>query len=329
MIANKVTTIGGATRDIMFYTDDALLLDNKADLLRQELIAFEYGAKIYSQEVYLTFGGGGMNAAVNLAGLGIRTQTILSIGDDLVGHEIISCLADKKISTKLIQRQIGIKTGTSCIINVGAFNEHVIFAYRGANQKMDLSPRVVKKINTPWVYLTSLSGNFKPGLQALFTRIANRQLKLAWNPGSGQLKMGLKGLAKYMRHSTVFDVNRDEALELIMSVKGQQTKNNIQSMIKFLHSYGQQITVVTDGHRGAYVYDGQQIYFQPANKAKGINTTGAGDAFGSSLVAGLIKYKGDIKKSLKLAIVNSNAVIMKIGAQEGLLQAKDLKKYKL
>ena len=53
MIKNTVTTIGGATRDIMFYTDDMVLIDNKADLLRQKLIGFEYGAKVYSEDVYL------------------------------------------------------------------------------------------------------------------------------------------------------------------------------------------------------------------------------------------------------------------------------------
>ncbi|MBU1203082.1 carbohydrate kinase family protein [Patescibacteria group bacterium] len=329
MIKNKVTTIGGATRDIMFYTDDMLILDNKADLLRQKLIAFEYGAKIYSKDVYLTFGGGGMNTAVNFANLGISTQTVLSLGSDLVGLEIIKYLKDKKISTKFVQTQKNIHTGTSFIVNVGHFNEHVIFAYRGANEKMDLSKAVIKKINTDWVYLTSLSGNFKAGLDNIFDQALKKNIKIAWNPGSNQLKMGLKKLARYMKHTTIFDVNRDEALELVISIKGKNIKNNINQLLKFLHSYGQKITVITDGHKGAYVYDGEKTYFRAASKKRGINTTGAGDSFGSSFVAGLIRYKGNVEKSLKLAIINSNAVIMKIGAQEGLLTVRDLKKYNL
>ena len=329
MVKNTITTIGGATRDIMFYTEDMILLDNKQDLLRQKLIAFEYGAKIYSKEVYLTFGGGGMNTAVNFKGLGIKTQTVLSIGDDLIGQEILSTLRQKKISTRLIQQQKNILSGTSFIVNVGKFKEHVIFAYRGANNKIDLSPKVIKKINTPWIYLTSLSGNFTGKLSNLFTQVTKKKIKLAWNPGSNQLKLGLKGLAKYMKQTAVFGVNRDEALELVMSVKGKQTKDNIRSILKFLHSYGQELTVVTDGRKGAYLYDGNKVYFHKALDRKGVNTTGAGDSFGSSLVAGLIKYKWDLDKALKLAIYSSNSVIMKIGAQEGLLKASDLKKYKL
>lgn len=329
MLKNKITTIGGATRDIMFYTNDMVVLDNKSDLLRKKLIGFEYGAKIYSQDVYLVFGGGGMNVAVGLASLGIKTQALLSLGDDLLGQEILDYLKNLKISTNLIQIQNNLKTGISFIVNVGQFKEHVIFAYRGANSKLSLSETVVKKINTPWVYLTSLSGNFQSGLDNLFSHCQIKKIKVFWNPGASQLKAGLKGLAKYMKNTVVFDVNRDEALELVMSVKGKKTKDNINALLKFLHQYGQKLTVITDGHHGAYLYDGQKVYFRPAFKRKGVNTTGAGDSFGSGLTAGLIKYNWDLDKALKLGILNSNSVIMKIGAQDGLLSVRDLKKYNL
>lgn len=328
MLKNKITTIGGATRDIMFYTNDMVLVDNKKDLLRKKLIGFEYGAKVYSRDVSFTFGGGGMNTAVSLASLGLKTQTILSVGTDMVGHEILAELRNKKISTKLVQIKKDTISGTSFVINVGKFNEHVIFAYRGANNKIDLSRSVVSKINTPWIYLSSLSGKFKPGLENLFGHCAKKKIKIAWNPGSNQLKMGLRGLAKYMRYTAVFDVNRDEALELAVSVKGNKIADNIKGLLRFLHGYGQEITVITDGHRGAYVYDGQKYYHQAGKKKIGVNTTGAGDAFGSAFVAGLIKYN-NVDRALKLGILNSNSVIMKVGAQVGFLKARDLTKYKI
>ena len=329
MIKNKITTIGGAARDIMFYTDETVLIENKNDLLRQKLIGVEYGAKVYSEKVYFTYGGGGMNTAVNLAGLGVRTQTIISLGDDFIGQDIVKYLQAKGVSNKLVQVQPKTFTGTSFVLNVGSYNEHVIFVSRGANNKIKLSYDLIKKINTNWVYLASLSGNWQSGVKTLFDYCSHKKIKVAWNPGFAQLKAGLKKLSAYIAKTNVFIVNHDEALELVMSVKGQGTKDNINYLLKFIHNYGQKLTVITDGKRGAYVYDGQKIYFRTALKKKGINTTGAGDAFGSSFVAGLIKYQGDLEKSLKLAILNSNSVIMKIGAQEGLLKAKDLKKYHL
>ncbi len=324
MLKNKITTIGGATRDIMFYTDDMILIDNKKDLLRQKLIAFEYGAKLYSKNVYLTFGGGGANTAISLASLGIKTQTILSVGSGSIGSHIINNMKKAGINIKLIQRNKKLNTGTSFIVNVGKNNEHVIFAYRGANSEINLSSKVVKKINTPWVYLTSLSDNFIPKLNTLFSHCNKKNISIFWNPGSDQLKLGLKKLAKYFKKTTVLQVNRDEALELLYSLD-KNTKSNIRQNIKKLHNYGQYLTVITDGPKGAYIYDGQKIYYQAALKRKGINTTGAGDSFGSALMAGIVKYKWDLNKALHLAILNSNSVIMKIGAQKGLLNVKDIK----
>ena len=323
MLKNKITTIGGATKDIMFYTDDMILIDNKKDLLRQKLIAFEYGAKLYSKDVSLVYGGGGANTAISLASLGIKTQTILSIGNDETGNNIVKNMKNIGVDTKLIQRN-KLNTGTSFIVNVGKNKEHVIFAYRGANSDIDLSKNIIKKINKPWVYLTSLSDSFIPKLNNLFKHCIDKDISIAWNPGSDQLKLGLKSLSKYLKNTTVLIVNRDEALELLYSID-KKTKNNIKTNIKKLHEYGQYLTVITDGPKGAYVYDGEKLYYRNALKKKGINTTGAGDAFGSSLIAGIIKYKWNIDKSLKLAILNSNAVIMKIGAQKGLLKNKDIK----
>ncbi len=327
-MVKTITTIGGATSDIMFYTNDMMIIDNKHDLLRQKLIAFEYGAKIFSKDVFFTYGGGGANTAVNLSSLGVKTQVLVSVGNDTVGQEIIQHLKNKKIGTKLVQVNDKLRTGTSFIANVGKYNEHVIFAYRGANDKIDLSTKVIKKIRTKWIYLTSLPDNYQSRLNELFAHCIKKKKKIAWNPGSSQLKWGFKKLRKYIKDTEVFIVNRDEALELVISQKKDKVQNNIKFLFKHL-DVGQKLTVITDGHKGAYLYDGDKVYFRAALKKKGINTTGAGDSFGSSLVAGLIKYKWNLEKALKLAILNSNAVIMKIGAQEGILQAKDLKKYKL
>ncbi len=328
MMGNTITTIGGLTQDIMFYTDDALILDNKQDLLQQKLIAFEYGAKVYSDEVYLVWGGGGANTAVGLSSLGIKTQTLLCLGRDNLGQEAYRELKRKKVDTGLIQFNDKFKTGTSFIINVGSYNEHVLFNYRGANTQLDFSPKVIKKIKTPWVYLAALDNRLNPKLKDLFSHFTERKIKVAWNPGKPQLQLGLKKLASYLPATEVLMVNRDEALELLVSVSKDKPKDNIQQILRNLHKWGQQITVVTDGPKGAYVFDGKQIHFRPAFKKKGINTTGAGDSFGSGFVAGLIKYH-TVAKALHLGILNSNSVVMKIGAQVGLLTAQDLLKYKL
>ena len=100
MIKNTITTIGGATKDIMYYTKDAVLIDNKKDILRKELIGFEYGAKVYSKKVYITFGGGGANTAVGIVivcavDANVISNTILpsvAVAGQLVNDNVIDAL---------------------------------------------------------------------------------------------------------------------------------------------------------------------------------------------------------------------------------------------
>jgi len=325
-----VITIGGATQDIMYYTNDAEIIKNKKNILKQKLIAFEYGAKIISNDVHITFGGGGMNTAISFATLNLKTAAFLNLGRDWIGELIIKKLKNKKVDLKYITQDKNAYSGFSFIINHGNYNEHAILGHRGANTQLKINKNQISKLNTKWIYIASLSGKdklIKINLKNIFENKSKKN-KIAWNPGSAQLKYGYKFFQKYLPQIEVFNLNKDEAIELVSSTGLKTT--NIDKLLEIIHSWGSKILIITDGHRGAYVYNKGKKYFQKAlSKTKGINTTGAGDAFGSSFVAGLIMYKNNIEKSLRLATYQSNAVIKKIGAQNGLLNKSQIKKYNI
>jgi sugar/nucleoside kinase (ribokinase family) len=56
------------------------------------------------------------------------------------------------------------------------------------------------------------------------------------------------------------------------------------------------------------------------------DTAGAGDAFGSTFVAGLQIFHFDLVKALRLATINSGSVVSRVGAQVGLLHREALLK---
>ena len=58
-----LVTVGGATVDISFYSKEGELIST-GNIIKQKLLAFEYGAKIVADRVFTTFGGGCSNAAV-------------------------------------------------------------------------------------------------------------------------------------------------------------------------------------------------------------------------------------------------------------------------
>ena len=97
--------------------------------------------------------------------------------------------------------------------------------------------------------------------------------------------------------------------------------------MKIIFSYGPKIVVITNGKYGAYAYDGQKQYYQKVIQEKRrVDTTGVGDAFGSTLVAGLELFKGDIKKAMLLSAHNTAAVIGQQGAQNGSLSRREILK---
>ena len=88
-----------------------------------------------------------------------------------------------------------------------------------------------------------------------------------------------------------------------------------------LSKLGPEIIVITDKNKKISAYDGKKKYFLIPHKIKVVERTGAGDAFASRFVAGLIVGKS-IKESLKLGLRESESVIKYFGAKNNLLRIK-------
>jgi sugar/nucleoside kinase (ribokinase family) len=67
----------------------------------------------------------------------------------------------------------------------------------------------------------------------------------------------------------------------------------------------------------------EQVWFCPPAPEPAVESTGAGDAFGSGLVAGLLNG-WDLQTSSALAKANAESVIQHTGAKQGLLSADQL-----
>lgn len=318
-------TIGGATRDIAFFTKEGVLIDNKQDLLRQKLLAFEYGAKIRIDKFINLFGGGATNAAVNLAGLGFKTAALCEVGNDENGREIIKNIKNKQVDTALIQVTKKADSGSSFILITNS-GERVIFTTRGANDFLDLNAKRVKNIRQAKnIYIASLSGHWLKDLRIIFKEATGN---IFWNPGEKQYSSGLKVLALFLKKTYCLMLNRDEALELVLSDPNTKKNNKnfkTEYLLKTIKSYGPKIVAITDGNQGADFYDGQAFYHQDVVKEKKhLDTTGIGDVYNSTLAAGLLFFKGDILKAAKIASLNAAHKISFLGAQQGLLTKKEL-----
>jgi len=323
-----IITIGGATRDITFLTNDGVLIDNHRDVLRQKLLAFEYGAKIKVDHFYNLFGGGAANAAVNFARSGFKTACLVRIGQDDSGREIVSNLRKQGVSTNLVSLNKKEATGLSFIL-VANSGERIIFTNRSANNDLTINDKEAATLNqAKWLYLSSLSGKWEPAARRLF---ALPKPRIAWNPGALQYQAGLKKLSPFLKQTDVFCINKDEAIELVLSdsrYRGQSPDflNSVKNLLLALKEAGPKLVLITGGPDGADVYDGEKFYHQDILKEKKrVDITGVGDVFNSSFVASLELTGGNIKKSLYMGAKNTASKIAYFGAQSGLIDLRKLK----
>lgn len=331
-----VITIGGAVRDITLYTNQGKIFATPEDLTAQKMLAFEFGAKINAQKAYYNLGGGAANTAIALARLQFKTAAIVRLGKDQDAFDIRGRFRKEKVNTSFIQIDPKEHTGFSFILGLEKKeHEHIAFLCRGANNNLTVPTKQLPWLQTDWLYVTSLSGNrWAKTLRSFyeFAKDKKRNIKIVWNPGNTQLQTGKKGLSSYLKQTEILILNKDEAIELVLSGlkigrRDPSYLNRPLYLLNILKEWGPKIVLITAGKKGAWAYDGSKIFYQKSKSPKKtVDTTGVGDAFGSSFLAGYIATRGDLNQALKWGITNASSVCTQVGAQNGLLKLDELKK---
>ncbi|MCK4591941.1 carbohydrate kinase family protein, partial [Candidatus Parcubacteria bacterium] len=318
---------GGATRDMTFVTDKGKVIETPENLTEQKLLAFEYGAKIKSEEVFFNFGGGACNTAATFAKLGLNVAVNCRVGNDDDGESTIKNLKKLGIGADLIQVDEDKKTGFSLVVVNKNRGDRVIFAYKGASDFLEVREREISK--TKWIYLTSLAGNWEEDLGEINKTVENSKIKLAWNPGATQITAGKNKLENTLKNTEILIINKDEAIELVQNDEDLKLDfneiNDVEILAKNIKNWGPKIIVITDGPEGAYVYDGENVLYSSSTPDKKIDSTGAGDSFGSALVGGYI-LTDNFETALKYGIINSGNVVGEYGAQNGILNKEKIEK---
>jgi len=307
-----VVTIGAATRDIFLRSKEFKPKRDPSTPAPTELI-LPLGEKVTVDELIFETGGGATNAAVTFSRQGLRTTCICRVGEDPGGRAIVESIEAEGVNTDHIIRDKENYTGYS-IIPVASSGERVILVYRGASSHFDERIIPKAKINTKWNFITSLAGRVDL-LDKILTWSDNQKINSAVIPGSAELEKGAKALAPMFARAEVVIMNRQEAAELT-GIDVAKKEKIVHKMCLLTKGVG----VITDGPYGATACDRQFIYHIGTHGNKAVERTGAGDAFASGFVAGLIKF-GSIEGALELAADNGSSVINYFGAKKGILRS--------
>ncbi len=323
MFPFDVLSIGAATQDVFLRSSKFEEVKDKRAPDGVDA-CFPMGSKIGVEDIFFSTGGGATNAAVTFSRFGLHAGCIARVGNDEPGRSVLEQLKKENVDVSFFQKDASRKTAYSVVLLSGTGHRSIL-THRGA--AAELSPTTIPwaKLQTDWLYLTALNGNLEL-LRKIFVYAEKNGVQIAWNPGNAELEWGLKKLEPFLVRTSVLLLNREEAATL-----AELPPRNITPILAHLGIYPQEALVITDGQKGAYTRSAGVTLFAPPLKAKRINTTGAGDAFGSAFVAMMIK-KQPVKLALQAGMLNATSVITHMGAKSGILpklpSSWDLRKVK-
>jgi len=301
---------------------DAFIRINRASVLYDDdgdaQICLENGAKIPYESVTVLAGvGNSPNAAVSATRLGLSTALVSDVGDDKNGRDMLAVLNTNNIDTRFVRIHEG-----------HASNYHYVLWHKSDRTiliKHEEYPYTFPDIGTPaWLYVSSLGENSLPYHDAIAAYLSSHpDIKLAFQPGTFQIKLGYERLRVFYERAETFFCNVEEA-QLILSMPNTDGP----TLARAMHEHGPTIVLITNGPAGAYMATDNGVWYMPIypDPKPPLERTGAGDSFASTFTSFLALGKTP-EEALMRAPINSMSVVQHIGAQEGLLSLANIEQF--
>lgn len=253
-------------------------------------------------------GGAPFNVAWHLQAFGMSPLVISSIGNDVLGEQVESAMIDWTMSLTGLQRDPLHPTGSVDISFVDDEPRYSIVEHRAYDY--------IDATSLPSIPEKSLLYH---GALALRNPVSRETLDALKAQRTGTLFMDVNLRDPWWDRNYVLQLvddadwvklNQDELKQL-----GNGEGEVKEQADDFMHSHELSGLVVTLGDKGAIAVtdDGRSAAVSPAQKLRVIDTVGAGDAFTSVLITGLIS-EWPLEQTLQRAQAFASLIVGRQGA---------------
>ncbi|MCD6452949.1 MAG: carbohydrate kinase family protein [Dehalococcoidales bacterium] len=276
-------------------------------------------------------GGSAANTIYGLAKLGISTGFSGMVGDDDDGRMLIKDLQQVGVDTNQVRITPNAKTGS--VLCLSDRLKRCLYVTSGANSWLTSDDLDLGYINqATMLHISSFVDDKQFSLLRSLIDKLNPSIRLSFTPGELYAKKGLRALAPILHRTDILFINHQELHQLT----GRDTIAGAESCLK----QGSKLVVVTLGGDTRLKIANQVVtttyYIKDVNHhyvARSIpqpiiplDTTGAGDAFATGFLYGIIKGKG-IKECGRLGDTVAQLSIRQLGARPGLPTLSSLAQY--
>lgn len=299
--------IGDITTDAFIKLKDA---EEHIEHGTRELCV-RFGDKVpYEEVIEVRAVGNAGNAAVAAHFIGLPSAIVTRIGDDENGRNCLQTLEAKGVASEFIEVQKGLATNYHYVLWFGP--ERTILV-----RQTPFTYSLPNWTEPPqYLYLTSLGESAKEFHHEIARYCAaHPETKLAFQPGTFQIKLGVEELKDLYAVTEIFFCNKEEAQKILKT-----TESDVKKLMESIRALGPKIVVVTDGPNGSNVLDDSGAWHAPMypDPAPPVSRTGAGDATASTTVSYIIKGLAP-REALLRGLINAASVVQGVGAQTKLL----------
>ena len=250
-------------------------------------------------------GGKGLNQTVAAARAGAEVCHGGAVGAD--GDMLLDLLRDAGADVSAVAR-VDVPTGHA-VIQVSPQGENAIIILGGANRAV--SPETVgialEKVGPGDILLLQNEIN---GLDHIIRRAARKGLRILFNPAP--MEKAVKDLPLELLDTLIVNEGEGKALA--------------GDMDALKAAYPNQKILLTQGSRGASLWTGSEVIFQPAFPVKAVDTTAAGDCFLGYYAAALAEDL-PYADALRLAAAASALAVQRPGAAPSIPVRSEVEAY--
>jgi sugar/nucleoside kinase (ribokinase family) len=291
-----------------------------ADVVAQPFSSFnlQHGA-VGVDSIEVTNGGDASNASVNLTKLGNRVALVGRVGADDLGKMVLDRIKENGVAVNGIHVSETDRTST-CIVLIHEDGEHFFIYTPAANNSLcsdDVDRRLIERAKiVHFGAVFSLPGLEGPGMVEI--------LRYAKELGH-TTSMDLSGSAETMSLDKVEQVfpNLDYLLPSIIEAEGLAKTPDPEKAAAIFLSAGVSNVVIKLGGDGCYMANREESgYVAAFSVDKVVDTTGAGDAFVSGFLSGVVRGR-TFRDCVRLGNAVGALAVRKAGATAGVTCMED------
>ena len=304
----KVVCAGHATCDLLFRGINKSLFDMDT---------------VYAHDALVFPGGDALNTTVNLHKLGLRNVKYVStVGNDIYGNYILSYLDEMGIDISGISVKEECSTQVSVVL-VDSNSERHFICHGNSAQNITVED-IISQIDSDTKHLhigslMTLNGLEYENLLSLFKFAHNNNITTSFDVTYDPTGIWFGRICDALPYTDYLFASFEEAKELSHGLEAPDKIANFFYSNQFKGTF-----VLKLDKRGCFIANRDQTCNIPACEVLSVvDTTGAGDAFVSAFLFGIINGLSDEESGI-LGNVNGALAITKLGATSSTANLQNL-----